>query len=97
MQVLESLIRRQVLRGNGDSMKSLFLNKAQIDLLSHIGFKEMTSNQLAIDLDVSIQNASSKLERLRKAGYLTRENVGDPTGGDMYVYECTTVVLNNRR
>ena len=92
---VSSTIRAQVLRGESEDIRCLLLNRKQIALLRKIGTKEVTSNWIASSEDVSIQNASSKLERLRKSGYLTRENRGDPTGGDMYFYECTAQVLNN--
>ena len=87
-------IRTEVLRGGSGNIRELLLNKAQITLLREIGTKEVTSNWLSKIKKVSIQNASGKLERLRKAGYLSRENRGDPTGGDMFFYECTPLVLN---
>ncbi|MBL4869811.1 MAG: helix-turn-helix transcriptional regulator [Robiginitomaculum sp.] len=91
---IANTIRMQVLRGASDDIRELLLNKNQISLLREIGTKEVTSNWLAKVKGLSIQNANGKLERLRKAGYLTRDNLGDPTGGDMYIYECTPQVLN---
>jgi len=92
---IENEIRRQVIRGNSGDIRDLLINSSQIGLLGGIGKGTITSKQLSDIIDVSIQNANGKLERLRKAGYLRRSNVGDPTGGDMYVYECTPLVLNN--
>lgn len=90
----EDVIRKLVLKGGAECIKGLFLNKSQIELLNHIGTSEMTSSQLARERKLSVQHANIKLERLRRSGYLTRENVGDPTGGNMFVYECTSLVIN---
>jgi len=94
MKVLKALIRHKVLRGNASDLKDLFLNPAQIHVLERIGSRDVTSSLLAQEMGVSIHNANAKLERLRKGGYLTRANVGDPTGGNMYQYGVTRVVNN---
>ena len=92
---IDNEIRKQVMKGNSGEIRDLLLNSSQIEILKEIGNKEITSCQLSTQINVSIQNANGKLERLRQSGYLRRSNIGDPTGGDMYVYECAPVALNN--
>jgi len=89
---IANTIRMQVLRGKGEDIRALLLNGSQIALLRKIGGKGVTSCWVAGEMNVSVQNANGKLERLRKGGYLTRENEGDPSGGDLYIYGCTVQV-----
>ena len=87
-------IRKRVIKGKSVEIRDLILNKNQLKLLKKIGTKEVNSRWVARLLSTSVQNANMKLERLRKTGYLTREMSADPTGGLMYLYECTPVCLN---
>jgi len=94
MKVLKALIQRQVLRGNASDLKDLFLNPAQMKLLKLIASRDVTSKCLASEMDKTMGHANDKLEHLRKGGYLTRENIGKPNGGNQYQYGVTRVVSN---
>jgi predicted transcriptional regulator len=94
MKALHHIIRQQVLRQNTASIRALFLNGAQMDMLRRIGSRDVTSRVIASELSISMQNAYAKLEQLRRGGYLTRENIGKPNGGSMYRYGVTRVVSN---
>ena len=95
MKVLKELIRRNVLRGTASDLKDLFLNPAQMELLKRIASREVTSRCLADEQCITMGHAYDKLEQLRKGGYLTRENIGKPNGGNMYRYGVTRVVSNS--
>lgn len=92
MKALKALIRHKVLRGNASDLKELFLTTDSLDILSRIGSKDITSRWLSDELDISMQLAYKKLEILRVGGYLTRENIGRPRGGNTYQYGVTRVV-----
>ena len=46
----------------------------------------MFSRDIAEVVGVSTQHASTLLKQLHKKGYVTRENVGEATGGREYEY-----------
>ena len=82
-------IRKQVMAGRGDLIRGLLLTANQIELVELVGRCDlMTANRLADLEDVSIQNASSKLNRLYKAGYLERITTSAESGGIEYVYRA---------
>jgi predicted transcriptional regulator len=91
---IKATIRKQVLMGNTEDIRKLLLNVDQIALLSLIGNNTIKARGLADLHEISIQSASGRLSKLHTKGYLTRENVSDPSGGNMFVYECTAQVLN---
>ena len=93
----ESVVMKMALCGKSDEVRELLLNKEQLRLLAKIGNKPITSSELSKSEDISIQNANAKLERLLRSGYLSRENVGDPSGGNMFEYEATAMTLNHLR
>tara|TARA_R110002020_G_scaffold279104_1_gene494478 strand:+ start:1138 stop:1434 length:297 start_codon:yes stop_codon:yes gene_type:complete len=94
MKALKALIRHNVLRGNANDLKDLFLNPAQMKLLKRVAIREVTSRGLADETGITMGHAYDKLEQLRRGGYLTRENIGKPNGGSMYRYGVTRVVSN---
>ena len=56
-------------------------------LLDYVILKgEVTTPNLARDLKLSVQNASTRLKRLASEGYLVRKNEGSKTGGREYTY-----------
>ena len=72
----KSKIRHAVMSGKGYAIRDLLLTFSQIELVEKVGKKEcMTAHELSTDLGVSIQNASSKLNRLYRAGYLERVTI----------------------
>ncbi len=81
-------IREMVLKRNSTKIRELLLNDQQIDLISKVNLSgTMTARQLANDLDLSIQNASSKLNRLYSSGYLSRKVDSAASGGIECVYQ----------
>lgn len=85
--LLLTKIRKAVLNGEGSEIRNLLLNRKQIFLLELIKENGMTSAFLSHIEEVSIQNASSKLNRLFTAGYLKRTIDSADTGGIEYLYE----------
>ena len=80
-------LMRNVLSGKSQEIRDLILCDNQIDLLKRIvSMHPVGSNDIANDLDVSIQNASAKLKRLHRAGYLERKMITSDSGGIEYVY-----------
>ena len=94
MPSLCDLLRRSVIFGNSESIKSLLLNKNQLNLLSLIeNYEPVTSSMVAGLYGISSQNANSKLMKLKKAGYVTRTLGFAESGGVEYSY--TTRVLKS--
>ena len=86
---IERTIRKQVMAGNSGDIRSLLLNEDQIELVKKIGKASfITAAEISKDLNVSIQNASSKLNRLYRAGYLERLATSAKSGGIEYVYKA---------
>lgn len=87
----EKKIRRLYLQ-NRKAIEDMALSQRQHQLLASIRCEgAMTARQVAKLEKVSIQNASCKLTALYRKGWLTRDDVGDPTGGKMFVYKCVPV------
>ena len=81
-------IRKWVLAGRSSSIRALLLTDNQRELVNYIyeeGF--MTANTLSSILNVSIQNASSKLACLYNKGYLRRHTQSAESGGVEHTYE----------
>ena len=84
---LSNTIRKAVMDGKSDYIRRLLLNSHQIWLVQFIDKKSFcTAREVANMLDVSIQNASAKLNRLYAAGYITRKSIPAETGGIEYLY-----------
>ena len=80
-------IRKLVMEGRSDEVRDLLLCDSQVVIVQSIKhFGIITASQLADDLCVSIQNASSKLNKLAKSGYLTRKSRTAESGGIEFVY-----------
>ena len=70
---IDRVIRLQVMRGNSSDIRKLLLTDNQIELIKRVGkCKYITASELSESLEVSIQNASSKLNTLFNRGYLER-------------------------
>ena len=79
-------IRLDLLEGKGSTRK-LELTERQKEIVIMARDKyDLTSNDLVFLLDMSIQNASGSLVNLFNKGYLTRVNIGDPSGGHQFLY-----------
>jgi len=82
-------IRKQVMAGDSNAIRDLLLTVAQIKLVKWVAANDVsTAAQLAQRLGVSIQNASSKLNRLYRAGYLERLTTSAESGGIEFVYRA---------
>lgn len=63
------------------------LNGATRDLLNFVvSRKDVTTSSLAKELNISVQNASTRLKRLVAEGYLIRSEEPSVTGGIEYLY-----------
>jgi len=70
-------------------MKKISLSERQIEYYKAVENqkdKGLRSGQLAFIFEISIQQASTALSNLEEKGYLKRENIGNPTGGEEYFY-----------
>lgn len=86
-EMIEKSIRQAVRSGHSDLIRDLLLNENQLSLLECIEAQgEMTAHRLALMDDLSIANASAKLNRLHRAGYVTRASRSAETGGIEFVY-----------
>lgn len=88
--VLEPIIREAVLAGQADIIRGLLLNENQLSLIDCIATQgEITAHRLALMDDLTIQNASAKLNRLYRSGYISRQSRSAETGGIEFVYRST--------
>jgi len=80
-------IRSQVILGRSAEIRALLLTDNQLELAMKVDEGEVTTAaQLADKMDISIQNASSKLNRLYVAGYIDRFTRSSDSGGIEHVY-----------
>ncbi len=77
---------------NSELIRQILPTAQQLKILKYIDTKEVTSNDLAVFFNISIANAGGQLSKLHRNGWLRRSDVGDPTGGSMYVYKNTLSV-----
>ncbi len=74
------------------SVLSLTLSRSQVLLFRTVRYLqlngEVTSSEVGKTLRLSTQCASTRLKTLVRKGYLTRHNLGSPTGGNLYEYRC---------
>jgi predicted transcriptional regulator len=77
---------------NSELIRQILPTAQQLKILKYIDNKEVTSNDLAVFFNISIANAGGQLSKLHRNGWLRRSDVGDPTGGSMYVYKNTLSV-----
>ena len=82
---------REILQ-NSEMIRQILPTTQQLKILKYIDNKEVTSNDLAVFFNISIANAGGQLSKLHRNGWLRRSDVGDPTGGSMYVYKNTLSV-----
>lgn len=71
---------------NHAKIKSLFLTKNQIRLVSYLKSKKASSSEIAKKYNISTNNASTQLSALFDKGYLERFTVKDSTGGIFFEY-----------
>lgn len=86
--IISKEIRRAVLEGKSDYIRGLLLNEQQIWLVGLVAReKQITAAGLSSLMDISIQNASARLSRLYRAGYIQRDMVSADSGGIEFVYK----------
>jgi len=69
------------------------LTEPQRNLIKRLDDGEQyTTNDVSELLHISINSASSRLKALVRKGYLIRKNIGDPTGGSMFLYQVNPSV-----
>jgi len=91
MDINEKTLRKQILAGNGSDIRALLLTKQQRYLVYHIRKQgNVTTVEIAKHKGVSVQNASSKLQKLYLKGYLKRDALTADSGGIKYVYKVNT-------
>lgn len=71
---------------NHSKLKSLFLTKKQITLVSYLKSKKASSSEIAKKYNISKHNASTQLGALFNKGYLDRFTMKDKTGGIFFEY-----------
>ena len=82
-------IRKMVMAGDSGDIRNLLLTNSQISTVMWVGRRKFaTAADLAFILGASIQNASAKLNRLHKSGYLERLTTSAKTGGIEHVYRA---------
>jgi len=80
----------QFLLKNRQIIADLLPSAKQVKTMGIVSGKGcLTAPELAGIKNVSIQAASTTLYRLWRVGYLNRDEIGDPTGGKMFVYTCS--------
>lgn len=71
-----------------DTFRPLLLTDHQIGLVKNAqGRSALTARQLADEEGISLSNASQQLVKLWRAGWLSRKQRSDPTGGLYYSYD----------
>lgn len=79
-------IRKMMLNDNEEARK-LMLTTHKIAIIKFLGEFGKTSPEVTKQFNKRLEASSAVLFDLCKNGYLTREDVGDPSGGTMYVYK----------
>lgn len=81
----------ELILSNPRLVREKLLTDREIELVREVkrqGEAVITSHDVALRWDVSIQNASNTLSRLHKKGYLKRTNRGHDSGGGEFIYEA---------
>ena len=82
-----SEIRRMSLAGYNKQIKSLLISKQGKEAYQYIRDKrEVTTRQVADHFDISIQHASTMLDKLYKQLYLRRDQLIQESGGHEWRY-----------
>ena len=88
-------IRKKMMKGDCETVRKLFLNKAQRTLLQRMSYSDgMCCADLASEEGITLPLANSRLKTLYNKGYLKRTSVGDPTGGNMFLYMASKLVMD---
>lgn len=78
---------RKILMQHSDVIKRLMPTATQrrVFMAARV-YGGVTSAKIAEKFNISLPNATAQLKALYDKGYLTRKDVGDPTGGSLYTY-----------
>lgn len=88
-------VQIRMMAGKCDPIRKLFLNTSQRTLLQRLSYSDgMCCADLASDEGITLPLANSRLKTLYNKGYLERHSVGDPTGGNMFLYLPTKLVMD---
>lgn len=80
-------LMREILQKH-DYIRQILPTAQQVRILKFVEVSyEVVSSDLANFMQISIANASAQLNKLQRNGWLVRSDVGDPTGGSLYVYK----------
>ena len=86
-KLLCAKIKKAVLAGDGSEIRAMLLNSDQVELVEYVKkCGTLRASLLSHIKGVSIQNASSKLNRLYTGGYLERTETSADSGGIEYFY-----------
>ncbi len=78
---------RQLLMQYPDEAKFFLLTHNQIKILRFIkSYEHISTAQLALQFNLSVQSASGQLKRLYERGYLKRTEAVQSSGGLEYLY-----------
>lgn len=53
----------------------------------------MRTTDLARIENTTLHNANAVMKRLTEKGYVTRKNIGDPSGGNVYLYTLIPALM----
>ncbi len=77
---------RGMILSNLNEVKSVLLSPQSVEIVKWLKESQMTSANLAERLDININNASNRLQKMYKQGYLDRVVDRSSSGGVEYRY-----------
>ncbi len=80
---------------NYAKFRELSLSKRQVELVTYLKDKSVTSRDIADKCEICVQNASQQLNNLFRKGYLTREEIEDKTGGYLFEYTANQRIFDH--
>ncbi len=78
---------RCLVLSNLTDVKSVMLSPQSVEIVRWLKVSPMTSTHLAKVLGININNASNRLQKLHKQGYLERSVDKSSSGGIEYIYQ----------
>lgn len=70
-------------------IKDALPTERQVQLIRFVnGGSEVTGPEVAKHFEITLSGASAQLKALCGKGFLSRVDVGDPTGGNLFQYTC---------
>ena len=83
---MSEIIRCYVMENKSPNIRQLLLTPDQVALVKRVDKENLTSSALAEMVNISVQNASAKLNRLHYAGYIRMRERSAESGGIERVY-----------